>query len=412
MRAEEADIIVAGHICLDLIPTLDVRRERLDAILAPGQLALVGPAVISTGGTVANTGLALHRLGTRVRLVGKVGGDILGRATLDVLREHAVDLAESMIVAPQEYSSYTIILSAPGLDRTFLHYPGPNDTFRAQDVPDAAFAGARLFHFGYPTLMRQMFVDGGTELLLLFQRARRNGLITSLDVSMPDPGSEAGQVDWLPLLEQTLPQVDCFLPSVEELLYMVDRPRYALLERAAMGKGVLTQVDGDLLSDLGDRLIAMGVAIAGVKLGDQGIYLRTTRDPERLAILADRLLLDTRVWRDRELLSPAFSANLVGTTGAGDCAIAGFLTGLLHGLSPEATLTGAVGVGACNVEAADAISGVPSWGAVQQRIAAGWGRMETRLPLRGWGWSPTEGLWFGPRDRGGLLSGADAKGDA
>ncbi len=395
-------IIVAGHVCLDVIPTLPAGCQSLAMWLVPGGLVNVGPMTISTGGAVSNTGLALHRLGVPVRLMGKVGDDTFGRATLDVFRSYDPALAEGMLVAAGESSSYTLIFSSPNIDRTFLHYSGPNDTFCAADVPDEALdGGARLFHFGYPTLMRSFYRDDGYEFETLLRRVKAHGLVTSLDVSRPDPHAEAGKADWPAWLARVLPQVDIFLPSVEEALLMVDPERYAALEKNGE---VLFQVDGDLLSDLAGRLVERGVAIAGLKLGSQGIYLRTTPDAARVAVLAERLGLKTRAWTNRELLAPAFSANLIGTTGAGDCAIAGFLTGLLHRLSPEAALTGAVAVGACNVEAADAVSGVPSWNAVQQRLAAGWEQLPFMLNLSGWGWDVGQRLWRGPQDRGGQLA--------
>ena len=403
MRA--ADIIVAGHTCLDVIPVLPENCPSLSTLLVPGGLVNVGPMVLSTGGAVSNTGLALHRLGVPVRLMGKIGDDTFGRATLDVFRSYDPALAEGMLIAAGEYSSYTLIFSSPGIDRTFLHYPGPNDTFCAADVPDDALTGglttpARIFHFGYPTLMRRFYLDDGRELETLLRRARAHGLVTSLDVSRPDPDAEAGKIDWPALLARVLPQVDIFLPSVEEALLMADPARYADLEDSG---DVSSQVDGDLLSDLAARLLDWGVAVAVLKLGSQGLYLRTTSDAARLRGVTDRLGLDARAWTNREVLAPAFCANLVGTTGAGDCAIAGFLAGLLQRQSPEAVLTGAVAVGACNVEAADAVSGVPSWEAVQRRIQAGWEQLPVTLKLPGWGWDVGKRLWIGPRDRGGQM---------
>ncbi len=88
------DVVVAGHICLDLIP-----RLRDSPALEPGGLTVVGPAVVSTGGAVANTGLALHRLGTSVAMMGKVGTDAFGRVVLDLLAQHDPSLREQMIVS-------------------------------------------------------------------------------------------------------------------------------------------------------------------------------------------------------------------------------------------------------------------------------------------------------------------------
>jgi sugar/nucleoside kinase (ribokinase family) len=397
-------IVVAGHTCLDIIPTLMDNASRLAELLEPGGMWLAGPMVLSTGGAVPNTGLALRRLGTPVRLAGKVGDDLLGQVTLALIRREGAELADSMSVAPGADSAYTVILSSPGIDRTFIHYPGPNDTFRAADVPDEVLKGAGLLHFGYPSLMRRMYLDQGEQVVALLQRARSQGLATSLDVSFPDADSEAGRADWRELLRNVLPQVDLFLPGVEELLWMVDPPRYARLLDESAGGNVLSGVDGTLLGELADTLLEFGAAVVGLKLGEQGMYLRTTASQDRLAALAGVVPGNRRAWLNRELLAPAFQARLVGTTGAGDCAVAGFLTALVNGLGPEAALTGAVAVGACNVEAADAVSGVPAWDAVQRRIAEGWARIPTKIRLRGWGWEAERGLWFGPRDRGGTIA--------
>lgn len=400
----QAAIIVVGHTCLDVIPSLKGSEQRLSQVLAPGQLRQVGPLVLATGGAVPNTGLALHRLGTPARLVGKVGDDFIGRAIVEIIQGYDPGLADGMIVKAGGDSSYTVILSSPGLDRTFLHYPGPNDTFCAEDVPDEALQNGRIFHFGYPPLMRQMYLDGGEELLALLERARDHGLVTSLDVSQPDPDSEAGRVDWAALLGRVLPLVDVFLPGVEETLLMLDPGRFVRLSREAGEGGLLSLVDGDLLQDLSAQLLELGAAVVGLKLGDQGLYLRTTSDHRRLSIVDETLPIQHRAWLDRELLAPAFKAHLVGTTGAGDCTVAGFLTGMIRGLAADATLRAAVAVGAFNVEAADAVSGVSAWDEVQQRIDAGWDQIPTHLRLRGWGWEVDRQLWIGPGDRGGLIA--------
>ena len=71
-------------------------------------------------------------------------------------------------------------------------------------------------------------------------------------------------------------------------------------------------VDRSRLADLAGRLIDMGVAVAAIKLGDQGLYLRTTSDAGRVAAFCDRLgSRRGRVARSRDpvalLSSPARS---------------------------------------------------------------------------------------------------------
>ncbi len=386
--------IVAGHLCLDIIPTIHAPPSQGAALLSPGKLTHIGPAALATGGAVSNTGLALHRFGITTRLMGKIGDDLFGRAILDIVGQRDPTLAEGMIVDPNSPSSYTIVISAPGFDRSFLHCSGANDTFSAADVDDKRLAGATLFHFGYPPIMRRMFEDGGQELVTLFQRVQAATIATSLDMAHVDVGAPAGLVDWRALLGRVLPHVDLFLPSLDEIFFMLEPERLRKIEATTDKPPPAVQGGLALLRGLAETLLEMGAAIVGLKLGDQGIYLRTTADTARLSRVG-RLALSP-AWLNRELLAPTFQVSVVGTTGAGDCAVAGFLAAVLRGLGPEAALTAAVGAGACNVEVADAISGIPTWEALQTRIERGWPRHSLSVPLPGWQLDEENGLWYNP----------------
>ncbi|MBN2446557.1 MAG: carbohydrate kinase family protein [Phycisphaerae bacterium] len=384
--SERADIVVAGHICLDIIPSFGDARTPLNELLRPGTLVEIGPAVVSTGGAVSNTGLALHRLGLRARLMGKVGDDLFGDAIRAILRRYDAVLADAMIVCPGVQSSYTVVLNPPNADRTFLHCTGANDEFSAADVPYNDLGGARLFHFGYPPSMRRFYSDDGTELETLFQNVHERGLVTSLDMTRPDPASQAGRADWDVILRRALPHVDVFLPSLDEIMFMLDRRRHEELCRTG---DPAKSCDGDELGELAHRLLDMGVAIVGFKLGDRGLYVRTSGDADRIGRLRG-LWTNTptqavealvAAWRGRELYSPCFAVEVAGTTGCGDCTIAGFLAALLNAHDPASAVTTAVAVGACAAEQADAYSGVPNWSTVQQRIAAGWPRLPATLIL-------------------------------
>jgi sugar/nucleoside kinase (ribokinase family) len=408
-------VVVAGHICLDIIPTIDtpaidtptIDTPAIDtpghgsALVTPGKLTNVGPAALATGGAVSNTGLALHRLGIPTRLMGKVGDDLFGRAIREIVSRRDPALAAGMIVAPASPSSYTVVISAPGFDRSFLHCPGANDTFCAADVDPVQVADAALFHLGYPPIMRRMFEENGAELRALLHSVQAQGVATSLDTAHVDPESAAGRVDWRSLLARVLPHVDFFLPSLDEVYAMLDPAGFAAvratLHAALHAAPTLAAAAGIAkIRDLAATVLHMGAAVAAIKLGDQGIYLRTTADPARLA-RCGKLGLGP-AWVGRELLAPAFQVTVVGTTGAGDCAIAGFFAALLRGHDPAAALTAAVAAGACNVEVADAISGIPTWDALQARVAAGWPRLPLAVALPGWHHDPTTGLWHGPAD--------------
>lgn len=398
MAEERSDIVVAGHTCLDFIPTFAGREEGVEQLFVPGQLVEVGPALTATGGAVPNTGLALHRLGLSTRLMGKIGDDLVGRAILDTLRQHEPALADGMIISEGEHSSYTVVINPPDVDRIFFHYPGPNDTFGADDVVYEQLDDACLFYFGYPPLMRQMYLDEGSELETLMRRAREQGVTMSLDMSKPDPESEAGRAAWPALLERVLPHVDVFLPSFDEIVFMLDRERYDQMQEQYGPAEVVSGADGSVLAEVAEQLLALGTAIVVLKLGDQGTYLRTTDDSERLAAAGRCAPGDLEVWLNRELLTPCFQVDVSGTTGAGDCTVAGFLAGLVQGLTPVGAMTSAVAIGACGVEGMDAVSGVPSWKAVQERIEAGWGRLSVDLSLPDWRWDDDQSIWVGPND--------------
>jgi sugar/nucleoside kinase (ribokinase family) len=375
------EVIAAGHICVDLIPQFTTDAgDNLSAYLTPGRLSEVGPMPLATGGSVSNTGLAHKRLGVDTRLMGKVSDDLLGRAILEIVSSYGPELAEAMIVVPGETSSYTVVISPPHIDRMFLHCPGANHTFGADDVRYDLVAEARIFHFGYPPYLGRMYADDGREMIDMFRRVQEAGATTSLDMAMPDPAGPSGQVDWQAILRNTLPYVDLFMPSAEEWLFMVDRRRFEELTASVGPAGMLAALRVDDIRALGSQALEMGAKIIVLKLGERGIYIRTA---PRIGDMGRGGPLDPASWQDQEMWVPTFVPDrLVGTTGAGDATIAGFLTAILRDMPPARALTIAAAVGACNVEAADALSGVRTWPATLARIKAGW--PQAPLVVEGW----------------------------
>ncbi len=396
------EAIVAGHVCLGVIPTLLGQGFAF----SPGKLVEAGAVVTAAGGAVPNTGLSLHRLGVATRLMGKIGDDLFGDAVRRIITAHGPGLAEGMMTSPGEPTSYSIILSPPGADRMFLHAPGCNATFSDRDVDYGAVASARLFHFGYPPLMERTFADGGAMLVSLFQKVQAVGATTSLDLSMPDGDSPAGKADWAALLGKTLPVVHIFVPSVEELLLMLRPQEYHRLSGVPGNNGLIDCIPPELMTSLGDELLGLGAKICAIKMGHRGVYLRTA-GASSLSAMGRARPADAAAWADRELWSPCFSVDVVGTTGSGDATIAGFLMGLLRGMSPERCVTAACAVGACSVEAADALSGVRPWADTSARIEAGWARLSAKIAAPGWAWNEHHALWRGPRDRLGEGNGHD-----
>ena len=346
---------------------------------------------MSLGGCVSNTGLALKKLGATVHLVSKIGRDPLGELVQLELRKFG-ETGSGLAKSSAESTSYSVLLSPQGGDRMVLHYPGSNDSFSAHDVQSAFLKPAKIFHFGYPPLMRKMFDEEGRDLEEVFRQAKERGLLTSLDMAYPDPSSPAGGVNWRAIATRVLPHVDLFLPSYEELACMLEPENSGSLIKN--GSLALAHIDVDTLQRLGETACQMGAAVVAIKLGNRGLYLRTTT-LDRLSKTSHKLLSED--WANRELWTSVFKVKIIGTTGAGDATVAGFLYGILRAFPPEQVCRIACAVGACNVESADALSGIMPFELVEQRMQAGWEQEECEA---GGGWHAiVPSVLAGPKDR-------------
>ncbi len=388
---DKPKVVVAGHICLDITPMFPQGftsgGRGIADVLGAGTLTRVAGVDVHTGGAVANTGLAMALFGADVSLMGKVGNDAFGSMILDALRERSA--SKGMIVSAKDSTSYTIVISVPGLDRAFLHDPGANDGFTLTDLDFTAIRDARLFHFGYPTLMASMYRNGGEEIVRIFRAVDEAGAITSLDLAAVDERSEAGRADWKSILARLLPNVDVFAPSYEELAYMLDPDALVRVRARA-------QRDGGDVSDalsieedvepLASRAIELGAKIAIVKCGAKGLYYRTA-GPERIAAIEgkNREPLSSRKrsaaeghlgaedWSNRRGFEKSYApSRVLSATGAGDTTIAAFLAAMLLGYPFERCLQLAAATGASCVEEYDALGGLKTFDELERKIDAGW----------------------------------------
>jgi len=280
-----------------------------------------------------------------------------------------------MVVSPTSHTSYSVVLALPGHDRIFLHYPGANDTFAFEDLDLAAVQQAALFHFGYPPLMRLMYQEGGHELTRLFAAVAAAGVATSLDLAAVDPLSPAGQVDWALILRNTLPHVDIFAPSAEELLFMLDRASYERLSRLANGRDLTTvlSVARDI-GPLAEEALHLGARIVLIKCGEPGVYFQTA-SPATLSSLEGKLGFALAGWGNRAGFERSYvPERVLSATGSGDVTIAAFLTALLNEYPLEICLHLAAAAGASCVEAYDSLSGLTPIPQLLARISAGWAK--------------------------------------
>ena len=359
-----ADVVVAGHIALDILPDMSMLTP--EQVIGAGKVFEIGAISYSTGGAVSNTGLALHRLGVQVDLLAAVGDDWVGRAIIDYVRSFGAGLSEHIQVTPGAASPYTVVIEPLNHDRTLLTNTGVYNDYDLGNLDLDCVAAAKLFHLGYPTLLPRLYADDGEGFLALLRAVKKTGVVTSIDMSLPPPDSPSGRADWRSILLRCLPCVDIFVPSIEEIMFMLRRP-----DQERWGSELFERLDADYLATLAKELLSMGVGIAGFKLGERGLYLQASADAERLAFL-NSLGAAPADWTSAVVWQRAFQVEVAGTTGAGDAAYAGLLAAMIRGHSPRECARRACAVAACNIEAADATSGVRSWEETEARLADGW----------------------------------------
>ncbi|BFK14496.1 carbohydrate kinase family protein [Blautia sp. AF13-16] len=372
-------VIVAGHACLDITPLFPQNQQaaKLGNILSPGKLIQMEGVDIHAGGAVSNTGMAMKMLGADVCLMAKTGSDEFGKIISDIYAAQGAD--SGIIVQEGQNTSYSVVLALPGIDRIFLHDPGCNHTFSFEDLPKEKLLGTDLFHFGYPPLMKKMYEDTGSELVRMMKYMKAQGTATSLDLAFVDGESDAGAADWKEILSRVLPYVDFFVPSIEELCFMLDRDRYEAWKTKAGDEDISFSLDVQRdIRPLADKCMELGAKVLLLKCGAPGLYYRTT-EVKRLEGLETALGISAEDWSDREGFEASYQPKRVlSGTGAGDTTIAAFLTAMLEGYPFEMCIHLAAAEGASCVEAYDALGGIRPLKELASRIEKGWKKQNFR----------------------------------
>ena len=390
-------VMVAGHLCLDITPKFPSGKEiDIREMFSPAKLTNVEDAVLSTGGAVSNTGLAMARLGVDVLLNGKVGNDGFG----DIIRRLVgEDKAKTLKTVTGQNSSYTIVLAPPGVDRFYLHSPATNDTFGPEDIDYELVKDCALFHFGYPPLMKRMYENDGAELVEMYKRIKSLGVTTSLDMVMLDPNSSSGKANWPKIMESLCPYVDIFMPSVEEICLMLDRDLYEKRRTESKGQDPVLAYTPEDCVNIAKRLHSMGVKIVMIKCGIRGLYLHTD-NKARILKSGNAVPDDSDSWSNREIWAGSFKVDNFGSAlGAGDSAIAGFLSAFIKGFGPEETLRIANIAGWQNVQAIDALSGIKDWPSTLESLKMNMPCNPVELDCDQWQYCQKRQVYYGPNDK-------------
>jgi sugar/nucleoside kinase (ribokinase family) len=290
-----AGIIVADHVCTPI-----------SHLPAAGELVMADGMLLTIGGCAANTAVDLAKMEVDVAIAARVGADVFGRVVSDILRDAHVDVG-CLKTSASAATSQTLIVNVQGQDRRFIHTFGANREFSAADIPLPMLDRVKVFYLG-----GYLALPGVTQadLVPVFAAARARGVKTVLDIVVPGKG------EYLSQFERLLPYVDVFLPNQQEgeIITGVKDPvaQAEIFQRLGAGTTIIT-MGGD-----------------GAVLVQQGLKLR----------------------------AGIFTMPLVDACGGGDAFDAGYIHGLLRGLSPEDCLRVASALGASCVRAIGSTPGV------------------------------------------------------
>lgn len=399
-KKKDIEIVAAGHICLDLIPAFNIegKVEKMTDVLIPGKMIDMGKCVVVGGGPVTNAGVSIRRLGVKTELIGKIGDDDFGQQILRWYEEHEGHF-KGIKMVKGESTSYTIAICIPGIDRFYLHHCGANNTFGYDDMDFDIVARSKLMLFGYPPWMRKLYENEGAELTKILKRTKELDTTTALDLSLPDVDGYGDTIDWYSIIKNWIPLTDIMVPSAEEIFYFLYKSKFLEKKRNLRHREtVLDNMTVKEISDIGRDLIEMGTAIAMIKCGHRGLYIRTA-GKDRLSKLGAAKCGDLDNWAERELWFPVYQEEkFVGALGSGDSAIAGFLAAFVRGYSIESCLRYANAAGSMNVTVPDGLTWNKGFDDLTRRIQAGWKTKEMHIDEPGW--KKEREFWVGPNNRG------------
>lgn len=271
-----ADVVTLGDINVDIV-------ARHPSYPTKGADALSLATEIRSGGSAANTVVALAQLGIDASFIGCVGTDALAQMLVESLADVGVD-ESGLQRDPNTTTGLMYIVVTPDGERTIHGCRGANVQTDPTRVPLELVSGARVFHLsGYALLAEPQ----RSAALLSFRSSVANDLTTVFDPGMSLPGVALTDAHAL------LPGVDILLPNLAEAQHLTG-------ETAP--------------EDCARALLKAGVRVVLTKLGADGCWLAR---------------------EDRSAWIPGFSIQPQDSTGAGDSFAAGVIASALGGLDWE-----------------------------------------------------------------------------
>ena len=324
MKSEKSGIAIAGNMLTDFVKLVNVYPEK-------GMLANVISISRAVGGCVPNTIIDIARMDKSVPLYayGTVGDDDGGKYITFEMQRNGVDVS-GVTVSKTAATSFSDVMSVESTgERTFFHHKGANTEFAPKHISIDSLT-CKMLHIGYILLLDEFDKEDseyGTVMARFLKEAQDAGIRTSIDVVSDSGNRFAEKV--VPALKYT---DNAIMNEIEGCGVSGLQPR------DGSGKLIIDNIKQTL-----QKILDCGVSErAIIHCPEAGFALNKKGD----FTVVPSLKLP--------------KGYIKGSVGAGDAFCAGCLYGIYHGFSDKDILEFASGAAACNLAAADSVSGMQS----------------------------------------------------
>ncbi len=297
-------------------PDVVTLGEAMVSLRTATPLRLGGSLLMTVAGSESNVAIGLARLGHSVRWGGRVGADEAGAFILRTLRAESVNVDTTRVVPDRQTGLMLAERRIADISRVnYYRADSAGSTLESADATAALGERARILHV---TGITPALSESAAEAVQAAVRAARAmGALVSFDVNYR---ARLWALDEArPVLSELARTADIVIASEDEL---------GLVVRAGANE-----------MDAAAELHASGVNQVVIKRGSRGASVSTVGD-----------------WQHTE----ALAVNVLDTIGAGDAFTAGFLSGVLDGMSPEAALHRGTVAGAFAVATVGDWEGLPT----------------------------------------------------
>ena len=253
---------------------------------------------LSLGGDAANQAVMISKLGLTAQLCALTGKDSSGEWIAQKLKQSHLS-TETLIQKENLITTHSLIHLDQNRERSFTVTGKAHREMRKDDFPMHLLHNCRAISLGSMFTLHHLEEDGLKEI---FHAAKEAGCLTFSDTSTDR------HCKGLKKVSEFLPLIDYFMPSYDEAVLLTG----------------FTNPD-----EIADCLLLSQAQCVILKLSNQGAVLYR---------------------KGQKIYVPAFSADVVDTTGAGDNFCAGFIASLLSGLTEQQALINACWMGARAVE--------------------------------------------------------------